>query len=306
MGANDVVQAWDTQVGAGVRKYFAVKPVSGNANLGLALFVSDPSNPATLYRPRSQAAVVADASGAGGSEFMNYLPSAGDWAGIAVWNNGATGSTQYFLYTDVSAPTGSVSINGGNAYVNSLAVTLTTPATDADTGVAEMRFSNDGSAWSAWEPKAATKSWTLTAGDGTKTVYAQYRNNAGMVSSTVSDTITVDTVAPSSQATSPATSPTLSFPVSWTGADAASGIANYDVQYRVGGGGWLTWLSNTTATSMSFGPGLPGGGTVHRGETYRFRSRARDNAGNVEAWPPGDGDSATRVLWAVYLPITMR
>jgi uncharacterized protein YkwD len=40
----------------------------------------------------------------------------------------------------------------------------------------DMRFSNDGSSWSSWEPYVADKAWTLSSGNGTKTVYAEIRN----------------------------------------------------------------------------------------------------------------------------------
>ena len=68
-----------------------------------------------------------------------------------------------------------------------------------------------------------------------------------------------------------------SFSVSWTGTDATSGIANYDIQYQDNGGAWTNWLSATTSTSANFN------GTLNH--TYTFRSRARDRAGNVEDWP---------------------
>ena len=43
---------------------------------------------------------------------------------------------------------------------------------------------------------AATLPWTLTPGDGTKTVYAQDRDADGNLSPVVSDTIVLDTTAP--------------------------------------------------------------------------------------------------------------
>lgn len=45
-------------------------------------------------------------------------------------------------------------------------------------GTREVRFSNDGETWSAWEPASSawTKSWTLTSGAGEKTVHMQMRN----------------------------------------------------------------------------------------------------------------------------------
>ncbi len=78
------------------------------------------------------------------------------------------------------------------------------------------------------------------------------------------------------------------FTVSWSGFDTGpSGFKNYDVQVREGAGGvWTDWWVETTETSDSY----PGVG----GHTYYFRSRARDNAGNVEPWP-ADADAWTTV-----------
>ena len=49
------------------------------------------------------------------------------------------------------------------------------PGTPA-TGVTEMRFSNDGVTFSAYQPFAATACVGADGGDGTKTVYAQFRD----------------------------------------------------------------------------------------------------------------------------------
>ncbi len=96
---------------------------------------------------------------------------------------------------DTVAPSGSVLINAGSAWTNSTAVTLAPSATDA-VGVTQMQFSNDNVTWSTWETySAATKNWTLVAGNGTKTVYARYRDAAGNVSTT-NDTIGLDATAP--------------------------------------------------------------------------------------------------------------
>jgi uncharacterized protein YkwD len=52
----------------------------------------------------------------------------------------------------------------------------------------EMRFSNDGSTWSAWEPFTPTKSWSLSpAASGSATVVAELRN--GGTVRAASDTI---------------------------------------------------------------------------------------------------------------------
>jgi hypothetical protein len=57
-------------------------------------------------------------------------------------------------------------------------------------GVASMRFRNGGTTtWSSWFDYSTSKSWTLSAGAGTKTVYVQYRDRAGNISAAASDTI---------------------------------------------------------------------------------------------------------------------
>jgi hypothetical protein len=68
--------------------------------------------------------------------------------------------------------------------------------------------------------------------------------------------------------------------VRWAGEDEpkGSGIASYDVQYRiVPNGPWTDWQSANAQTQATF--------DGEDGYVYEFRSRARDAAGNVEAWP---------------------
>ncbi|MFN2286163.1 MAG: hypothetical protein ACK2UQ_17240 [Anaerolineae bacterium] len=78
------------------------------------------------------------------------------------------------------------------------------------------------------------------------------------------------------------------FRVRWQGEDSGgSGIQCYDVQVRDGVGLWQDWQTCTTDTVAVF--------AGERGHTYRFRSRATDNAGNVEAWP-ARFDTWTRIL----------
>lgn len=99
---------------------------------------------------------------------------------------------------------------------------------------------------------------------------------------------TTDAWAPTSSVNAlPAQSPGP-FTVRWSGFDnGTSGLKSYDVQVKDGtGGAWTDWQMGTMATSASY-PGLGG-------HIYYFRSRARDNAYNVEPWPP-DYDTFTMV-----------
>ncbi|CAG0947439.1 partial Tol-Pal system protein TolB, partial [Anaerolineae bacterium] len=99
----------------------------------------------------------------------------------------------------------------------------------------------------------------------------------------------LDTIPPSSSASSPNWSNSANFVVAWSGSDAGqSSIATYDVQYRDGpNGAWIDWLLNTADTSGVF--------SGRYNHTYYFRSRARDFASNLEAYPGGNGDTSTTV-----------
>lgn len=99
---------------------------------------------------------------------------------------------------DTTPPTGSVLINNGAVVTNTASVTLTLSATDNAGTVSKMRFSNTGTDFSTAKiyVYATTKSWTLTIGDGAKTVYAQFKDRTGNWSLSFTDTIVLDTTAP--------------------------------------------------------------------------------------------------------------
>ncbi|MBI4318447.1 MAG: hypothetical protein HY675_08155 [Chloroflexi bacterium] len=90
----------------------------------------------------------------------------------------------------------------------------------------------------------------------------------------------IDRTPPSSAVVSPSGTHSGALVVIWAGTDGGSGIASYDVQRRdvTKGEDWKAWTTGTTATSATLI-------TTQGGHTYQFRSRARDNVGNVEAWP---------------------
>lgn len=100
-----------------------------------------------------------------------------------------------YVTVDTIPPVGSITINGGAQRTNTENVVLTLSATDTS-GVAEMSFSNDGLTWSEPENYSTTKVWTLTTGDGTKTVYVKYKDEIGNWSLPVQDTIILDTTGP--------------------------------------------------------------------------------------------------------------
>jgi len=109
-----------------------------------------------------------------------------------------TGITNTLSYTvDNTAPTGSVSIASGATFTTTPSVTLNLLATDASSGVNRMLISQSSDFIGAmWETYATTKPFTLSSGDGTKTVYVMFEDVAGNVSTTYSDTIILDSTSP--------------------------------------------------------------------------------------------------------------
>lgn len=92
------------------------------------------------------------------------------------------------------------------------------------------------------------------------------------------DLASVDASAPTSSIQPLPAESSGPFTVRWTGADSGgSGLKNYDIQVKENNGSWTNWKTGTTATNDSF-PGIGG-------RSYAFRSRARDNAFNLEPWP---------------------
>jgi hypothetical protein len=82
------------------------------------------------------------------------------------------------IIIDTVPPTSeNITINLGTPTTNSTSVTLIPSATDATTLVSQMMISNSSDfSGTAWETFTNTRSWTLPSGDGTKTVYAKFKD----------------------------------------------------------------------------------------------------------------------------------
>lgn len=93
-------------------------------------------------------------------------------------------------------PEGTVVINNGAAVTNTPFVTLALNAAGPSPVVA-MQFSLDGLNFSTFEPFAAARGMTLTAGDGEKRVYVRAKDQLGVESTVFLDSILLDTTAPS-------------------------------------------------------------------------------------------------------------
>lgn len=148
-------------------------------------------------------ATVNDAVYSGDNEIRILLTDMGGWAGLnyAVEVN-VDASTPPTLVTapeepivDTTPPSGSFSINNGAGATNATSVSLHFTYEDDYSETAEVRLSLDGELWGEWQP-AETTTFTLPSGDGPKTIYAKFRDEAGNESEAVTQTIILDTVAP--------------------------------------------------------------------------------------------------------------
>ena len=187
--------------------------------------------------------------------------------------SGNTATTAAISVTvDNLAPTGSVVINGNAPATKSTTVTLTLSASDTQGPVTQMRFSNDGTTFSAAEAYATSKTWTLTSGDGTKTVYVQYQDVAGNWSTAATDTIVLDTTAPSISAITATVVTSSSVTITWTTNEPSTSQVDYGPTTSYGS---TTPLDSTLVTAHSVT--LIG---LTSNATYNFRVHSSDALGN--------------------------
>lgn len=185
------------------------------------------------------------------SVFVKFKDVAGNWSS----------PVSDTINLDTTPPTGSVLINDGDTYATSAAVTLAPSSANAD----QMRFNNENGTWSAWEAYDTSKSWTLSDGDGVKTVYVQFKDAVGNISTdSISDTITVDATVPTSSATPAGGVYNATQNVTLSASEAAT------IYYTTDG-------TDPTTSSSTYSDPIP----VSTDITLRFF--AADSAGNTES-----------------------
>ena len=157
---------------------------------------------------------------------------------------------------DKTVPYGSVLINNNDDIASSSSVMLNLFGNDTLSGISQMRFSNDEHTWTLWETYTTTKTWNLTLGDGLKTVYVQFMDNAGLVSQSYHDTIILDAAAPTVSILSPSEGSEIKsseVTIQWNGTDAGSGIDHYEL--RLDGGSWINRGTEQTYTLTGLSDG---------------------------------------------------
>jgi hypothetical protein len=137
----------------------------------------------------------------GGTATLNSQPFAsgatisaeGKYALIAT---NTAGSTTVSFIIDKTPPVGTISINNNALSTTSSGVILKLNATDNLSGVTQMRFANDGKSWSVFMEYRTSYPWSLiiplyggNPAEGTKTIYAKFKDKAGNVSQVAQDDI---------------------------------------------------------------------------------------------------------------------
>ncbi|MDA8100501.1 MAG: hypothetical protein M0042_12865 [Nitrospiraceae bacterium] len=97
-------------------------------------------------------------------------------------------------------PTGSIMINFGSPYTITTEVTLYLSCVDLGGPCKKMQVSNNGIDWTLFD-YADVQAWSLTPGDGLKTVSAQFQDSAGNWSDTYPAAITLDATPPNTTLT---------------------------------------------------------------------------------------------------------
>ena len=174
-----------------------------------------------------------------------------------------------------------IQIAGGVTKVNHRDVTLSLAATD-DSSFQEIVSEDSGFSAASYQGFSASTPFTLSSGDGLKTVYVRFKDQYGNVTATQSATITLDTtppVTPSNLSISDISSVAQGYQlfISWH-KNLESDFANYQVYRSVDGGGSVLYRTITdAATNYFYDPNLSG--STH----YSYTVRATDDVANSSA-----------------------
>jgi N-acetylneuraminic acid mutarotase len=182
------------------------------------------------------------------------------FGGNSVHSNGSLNDLWRIELSDTTPPTGRVVINGNRSATNSRNVSIGLTWSDGvvGLGVARMRFSDDGSTWSAYESLTPSKSYTLPVGnDGHRTVRVQFIDLANNRSATYSDYIRLDRSAPTggiliNNGASTTASRSVTLKLNW--ADTGAGVTR--MRFSDNGSTWTTWLYPAATKAYTLPAGL--------------------------------------------------
>lgn len=174
---------------------------------------------------------------------------------------------------DTTAPTGTIAINSWADYTTSTSVTLSLSCSDAGSGCSQMRLSDNGTTWTAWETYTAGKTWRLTSGDGVTTVYVQFRDADNNTSQSYTDTITLDATTPVISGIGTGNLTSSGVTISWATGEGAT--TQLDFGLTTGYGSYSVLDANIVTSHTVTLSGLTSS------TLYHYRVKSRDAAGNL-------------------------
>jgi len=199
-----------------------------------------PGTPATANTPGGRVCGVTWTGASGALWFFG-----GDLAGYtSAW--GWRGDLWKFVPPDTVPPTGTIVINGNQSATNSRTMSIAMTWSDGPigSGVARMRFSDDGATWSAYESLTPSKSYTLPVGDdGYRTIRVQFIDKANNRSAVFSDYIRLDRSVPKGGIiinNGAPTTTTQAVTLNLSYADIGSGVVR--MRFSDNGSTWTSWM----------------------------------------------------------------
>jgi len=177
------------------------------------------------------------------------------------------------IYLQADPPSGlSMSINDGSGYAGSRDVTLRLSAYRAT----DCRYMEEGSSWTGWESYATSRGFTLSDGDGLKTLHYQCRNRAGTADANPAR-VTLDTTPPPPITDLSASGTLSSVSLTWSPPErGGTPIQEYRIFRSTADLGLITQIGTTRSTSYI-------DREVSEGNTYNYWVRSADVLGHVSA-----------------------
>lgn len=192
---------------------------------------------------------------------------------------------------DLTPPDGTFLINGGAQYTNNRLVTLTLTVADIGLGVDQMEIV-EGNEFSStqWLSPVPTVTWELSAEEGTKILSVRWRDRAGNVSVGITQSIILDTIAPTGGLTL-VDSTTIKDGYVLLRVTVNEDLAGVQMRLRTDDGEWSDWMPAVEALYWSL-----------EADATHITVQFSDLAGNLSDLYEVTLAAATPVNW-VFLPL---